>query len=304
MKTGAKIFLLLVMVALTAIGVYGLTCYYYNIPVLENRDVLLYGSLGIFALALTVGVVIAIAKAPEKKIQSQTAETEEAVLPAEPKQETDVKDAEIALDNDATETGESTDDIPTVSESEEALEKTMVQNIVEEPAEEQETSGDEIPSLQEKPLTPEDITMVMSAEEFRKGEEPKETPVQQARVTDPSLKLDPQITEAQEATSSLWLKADMNPSELSVTQQHYINQSKTSYIDESGLPQFRITQEMPRVTDMSDNVKIGELSEFDDDDYRDDGKDTLGTILNGLMTFLFIVLALLIIFVLFNKFFG
>ncbi len=91
-----------------------------------------------------------------------------------------------------------------------------------------------------------------------------------------------------------------NGFDLTSTQQTYINQSKVSYIDETGMPQFKITQKIPTV---SEDTEVGE------EDYkrhyeRESKAERISDILNKIIVVLFIGLILLGMYILFIKFFG
>ena len=91
-----------------------------------------------------------------------------------------------------------------------------------------------------------------------------------------------------------------NGFDLTSTQQTYINQSKVSYIDETGMPQFKITQKIQTV---SDDTEVGE------EDYkrhyeRESKAERLSGILNKIIVVLFVGLILLGMYILFIKFFG
>ena len=87
---------------------------------------------------------------------------------------------------------------------------------------------------------------------------------------------------------------------LSKTQEQYITQSTLSYIDESGKPQFRVTEEIKTVREQDESQKKG----FEGFDVRAERAEKWANFLNAIITILVFALVLLLIYYLYNKFFA
>ncbi|MBR2701677.1 MAG: hypothetical protein IKE77_06325 [Erysipelotrichaceae bacterium] len=87
---------------------------------------------------------------------------------------------------------------------------------------------------------------------------------------------------------------------LSRTQENYITQSTLSYIDESGKPQFRVTEEIKTVKEMDESQKKG----FEGFDVKAERAEKWANFLNGIITILVIGLVLIILYYLYNRFFA
>ncbi|MBR0385146.1 MAG: hypothetical protein IJI05_01200 [Erysipelotrichaceae bacterium] len=295
MKTGAKLFLLLLLIAFVAAGVFALTAYWYQIPVPVERNILLYGGGGMLLLGLLDAAVVAFARNPRSRMPKYTVE-EPAKVEKAPEEKVQTELPEYPIES-GDEEPDVTDTIPTVSEEEEELEQTAVQETVVEENETQEMESEN--KVAES--VPEDLTMVMSAAEAEKAAREFREQSLAASVQQQTMEISPQLQKEEPQDVNTWPLSDRPDGELSATQQNYISRSKASYIGESGKPQFHITNEMPKMSLSEDDDDM--VDNYDDERYST-ASDRLGDFLNGLMTVLSVVLALLLIFVAYNKFFG
>lgn len=86
---------------------------------------------------------------------------------------------------------------------------------------------------------------------------------------------------------------------LSRTQEQYITQSTLSYIDESGKPQFRVTEEIKTVRE-DESQKKG----FEGFDVKAERAEKWANFLNGIITILVMALVLILLYYLYNRFFA
>ncbi len=92
-------------------------------------------------------------------------------------------------------------------------------------------------------------------------------------------------------------------SKLTETQANYINQSKVSFIDEeSGLPQFKVTEKYKIIED--EDTEEEKSEDFEGWDVQAEKRDRVSRILNGIVTVLLIVVALLLVYVIYMQFIG
>ena len=68
MKFMGKLLILLLVMALTGLATFGITTWYYRIPVLKDASLQLYGSIAAAVLALLVGLLLTVSK--KKKTES------------------------------------------------------------------------------------------------------------------------------------------------------------------------------------------------------------------------------------------
>ena len=151
------------------------------------------------------------------------------------------------------------------------------------------------------PLGPRTITPPVE-EKPELVEEPEEEPQPQMPEEETDLfdtaayqhladELEPQ-TDSTEQIMSQDTNAEKS---LSNTQETYISGSRVSYIDETGMPQFRVTQQYKPV---SDDGSYEEVS------FAETKEDRISDILNKVITVLVIALVLVGLYLLYVKFFG
>ncbi len=312
MNKGVKFLLVLLGIVLIVAATFFLTTYIYNIEFFANKQLQLYGSLSgaVIGLMLSFIAVLKSDKQKHQLVESKDNNVEKAMI-SEPVVDTQ-KDKEL----EAIEYPETTETIPLVEESQEELEKTQVHQILTDGYVEKIIDPEQIVDQPKDANWPsvDDTTMIINTAEINDLQDSGE--VLQAEANKSTLILTSPLgpkgeseqttNETQEevvdseSSSHEWLTAPINEDELSKTQQSYIEQSTSSYIDEAGQPQFRITQEMPK-------MQVPE-EEFTDDfigyDKRVESRDRLSGFLNSIMTIVFIALALAIIYIAYAKFFG
>ena len=89
---------------------------------------------------------------------------------------------------------------------------------------------------------------------------------------------------------------------LTKTREQFITRSNISYIDESGKPQFRVTQEIKKVEVSDEELGIGK--DFEGFDVRAERNEKINHILNTIIALLSIGLAMIVIYYFYTKFFG
>ena len=111
----------------------------------------------------------------------------------------------------------------------------------------------------------------------------------------------PEITEEQpELILRPLPEKEENEIKLSQTQEHFITKSTNSYIDETGKPQFKVTQEIK-------TVKIDEEEKgknFVGFDVKAEREEKVAHFLNTVIAILVIRIVLILIYYLYNRFFG
>ena len=93
---------------------------------------------------------------------------------------------------------------------------------------------------------------------------------------------------------------DEKTTTLSRTQENYITQSTLSYIDESGKPQFRVTEEIKTVSEPDESQRKG----FEGFDVKAERAERWANFLNGIITILIMAIVLILLYYLYNKFFA
>lgn len=93
---------------------------------------------------------------------------------------------------------------------------------------------------------------------------------------------------------------DEKTTTLSRTQENYITQSTLSYIDESGKPQFRVTEEIKTVREQDESQKKG----FEGFDVKAERAEKWANFLNGIITILIMAIVLILLYYLYNRFFA
>ena len=89
---------------------------------------------------------------------------------------------------------------------------------------------------------------------------------------------------------------------LSRTREQFITRSNMSYIDETGKPQFHVTEEIKKV-DISDE-ELGIGKDFEGFDVKAERAERINHILNTIIAVLAIRLALIVIYYFYTRFFG
>lgn len=320
MKSGLKLLLLLLLMALLCWATFSITTYVYNIDVFSNKALQLYGGLISGLGSIIAGIMLVFR--PDVPVDVPVAEREAEAAALE------VDEADV--EGEAAGESFDSDIIPSVTETQVDLEKTMIQNIITENFVEENLPSEEFfnPNADASWPMADDTTMVLNTMEIEKASEEtaNEAPLA-AAVSAPTVELvsplgpksaDESDHESAEKTnedfrqeaamlseesaqqaSMEWPSAPMDAEQISVTQENYIQNSQSSYLSETGQPQFRITEKMPKL-----EIPEEEYSEdFEGYDVRYSNQDRFGAFLNGVMTVLFIVLALLIIYLAFTKLF-
>ncbi len=140
--------------------------------------------------------------------------------------------------------------------------------------------------IEEQEVQPEETAEVQPAEAVE--EQPQWTATERV-ITEPERQLQPQ-------------EADELDNTLTKTREQFITRSNISYIDESGKPQFRVTQEIKKVEVSDEELGIGK--DFEGFDVRAERNERINHILNTIITLLAIRLALIVIYYFYTKFFG
>lgn len=319
MKTGAKLFFMIIVMGLTALAAFALTAYFYKLPVLNDSRLLLYGGAGSGLLALITGLLVAFIKDPRSKAAPLVPDNRPLMEAGERSEQ--LQQHKEKLESDlgklSQEVSEFTDAIPAVTETEEPVDKTMVYTIIDE--DETDEAGQQdltmvMPTMEPQPVTSEPAVIRTPKVELTSplGPQPIDWDIS-GKSADHTRTLEEKVVETEEepvteepqqvptADREQWLQADMNPNELSVTQQNYIRESESSYVNEEGMPQFRITKEIPRITVEEQEITAGRFMDYDEPGTP---ADKWGRVLNVVMTIMFVALALLLIFIAYNKFFG
>ena len=89
---------------------------------------------------------------------------------------------------------------------------------------------------------------------------------------------------------------------LSRTREQFITRSNMSYIDETGKPQFHVTEEIKKV-DISDE-ELGIGKDFEGFDVKAERAEKVNHILNTIITILVILLLMIVIYYFYTRFFG
>ena len=155
------------------------------------------------------------------------------------------------------------------------------------PAEEavpEETKAEEpVEELVEEPVQPEAV---------QEEEQPEWTATERV-ITEPEQQPERQLQPEE--------PADLDNT-LTKTREQFITRSNISYIDESGKPQFRVTQEIKKVEVSDEELGIGK--DFEGFDVRAERNEKINHILNTIIALLSIGLAMIVIYYFYTKFFG
>ncbi len=207
----------------------------------------------------------------------------------------------------------------------------VIEHVIEEPAQTVENTAEEI--VTEIPFE-EEISFDHPYFDTVQPEEPQQEEVQ-AEETKPAEETEPEETKAEEpvaeqqvqpeevreeqpqwtATERVITEPEQEPERqlqpqeddeldntLTKTREQFITRSNISYIDESGKPQFRVTQEIKKVEVSDEELGIGK--DFEGFDVRAERNERINHILNTIITLLAIRLALIVIYYFYTKFFG
>ena len=208
----------------------------------------------------------------------------------------------------------------------------VIEEVIEEPAQNVENTVEEI--VTEIPFE-EEISFDHPYFDTVQPEEPQQQEVQ-AEETVPAEEAVPEETKAEEpvaeeqaqpeavqeeeqpewtATERVITEPEQQPERqlqpeepadldntLTKTREQFITRSNISYIDESGKPQFRVTQEIKKVEVSDEELGIGK--DFEGFDVRAERNEKINHILNTIIALLSIGLAMIVIYYFYTKFFG
>ena len=208
----------------------------------------------------------------------------------------------------------------------------VIEEVIEEPAQNVENTVEEI--VTEIPFE-EEISFDHPYFDTVQPEEPQQQEIQ-AEETVPAVEAVPEETKAEEpvaeeqaqpeavqeeeqpewtATERVITEPEQQPERqlqpeepadldntLTKTREQFITRSNISYIDESGKPQFRVTQEIKKVEVSDEELGIGK--DFEGFDVRAERNEKINHILNTIIALLSIGLAMIVIYYFYTKFFG
>jgi hypothetical protein len=98
------------------------------------------------------------------------------------------------------------------------------------------------------------------------------------------------------------VKEDMLDNTLTRTREQFITSSTMSYIDETGKPQFHVTEEIKKVEISDEELGIGK--DFEGFDVKAERAERINHILNTIIAILAIRLAMIVIYYFYTRFFG
>ena len=159
----------------------------------------------------------------------------------------------------------------------------------------EEPEYEEVPAEQQQPVReplPEEIKTEEPAEEVKQEQQPEWTPTERV-ITEEEKEPERQLQPEEE---------DKLDNTLTKTREQFITRSNISYIDETGKPQFRVTQEIKKVEVSDEELGIGK--DFEGFDVRAERNEKINHILNTIITILAIRLAMIVIYYFYTKFFG
>ena len=380
MRLFIRLIVLILVMALTRAATFGITTWYYRIPVLKNATTQLYGSIAAAVLALLAGLILVpskkkkkpVTKVEEKPVKKEEKKIETAKVITEPM---GITVDEIPQQPDLQEMPEYDEPdidlfhtsmaLPVIDEEEEEAhveDRTIaLQPYIPEVSEPEVELPQEV-AKEEKPFV-DDTTRVISTASIKeyldhveKGEKVTETSVsnaaapkfqtvvspfgprtQKSREPEPEVVTEPeQIIEEpvreepveepevfEDTQGAIdWSAGDQQIKEevpeyqpepqpetqevpdvtLSRTREQFITRSNMSYIDETGKPQFHVTEEIKKV-DISDE-ELGIGKDFEGFDVKAERAEKVNHILNTIITILVILLLMIVIYYFYTRFFG
>ena len=380
MRLFIRLIVLILVMALTRAATFGITTWYYRIPVLKNATTQLYGSIAAAVLALLAGLILVpskkkkkpVTKVEEKPVKKEEKKIETAKVITEPM---GITVDEIPQQPDLQEMPEYDEPdidlfhtsmaLPVIDEEEEEAhveDRTIaLQPYIPEVSEPEVELPQEV-AEEEKPFV-DDTTRVISTASIKeyldhveKGEKVTETSVsnaaapkfqtvvspfgprtQKSREPEPEVVTEPeQIIEEpvreepvvepevfEDTQGAIdWSAGDQQIKEevpeyqpepqpetqevpdvtLSRTREQFITRSNMSYIDETGKPQFHVTEEIKKV-DISDE-ELGIGKDFEGFDVKAERAEKVNHILNTIITILVILLLMIVIYYFYTRFFG
>ena len=316
MKTFFKFILAVASLTMIVCGGYGLLSYLGGTYLLENHNLQLILSIVVAALGVIINIANSLSK--NERIVYVDKKQEPAKIPVEAVK---VEKASVVEQKQI----DVTQPIKTIEETEEILQQTMINPIILENgvvSDVEVEQEDNWPNASETPVDIDDITRVFAPVDEEKivqahasvptvelvsplgpkGTKKKTIEIKEEEKEDyiiPDIAFTVSDDEIEEETEA---PKPEEAIDLSKTQERFIKESNLSYISEDGRPQFKITENIPRVTDIPEII-VEENEDFVGYDDIAEKKDRVSGIINGVIAFLFVLLAIVIIFMIYVKFF-